>query len=88
MWTPGEIRQTLGEELGERFCRRYGVTEEGNFEGKNILNRIHVRETPGDPEDGSGAEDELAEARARLLALRRERVHPKMTRSSPAGMRS
>jgi uncharacterized protein len=38
LWTSREIRSILGNEEAELFCRCYGVTQEGNFEGKNILN--------------------------------------------------
>jgi uncharacterized protein YyaL (SSP411 family) len=37
VWTPAEIRQLLGAEDAALFCRYYDVTEEGNFEEKNIL---------------------------------------------------
>jgi uncharacterized protein YyaL (SSP411 family) len=36
VWTPDEIRAVLGDEA-EPFMAAYGVTEDGNFEGKNIL---------------------------------------------------
>ncbi len=75
VWTPGEIKRILGEALGARFCRRYDVTEGGNFEGKNILNRIRdVHE--GVFAQEAGADEELEEARARLFAARERRVHP------------
>ena len=35
-----EVLDVLGEERGEEFCRFYGITREGNFEGKNIPNRL------------------------------------------------
>ncbi len=38
--TPGEILALLGEEEGRRFNARFGITEKGNFEGKNIPNRL------------------------------------------------
>ena len=34
VWTPEEIEAVLGRELGGEFCRLYGATPEGNFEGK------------------------------------------------------
>ncbi len=37
LWTPGEIRALLGETAGATACALFGVTEKGNFEGKNIL---------------------------------------------------
>src|SRR6185503_11617708 len=40
VWTPAEIETVLGRELGGEFCRIYGVTPEGNFEGKNVLHRF------------------------------------------------
>lgn len=37
-----EIGRVLGNRKDqEKFCRRYGITKEGNFEGSNILNLIH-----------------------------------------------
>ncbi|WAA08608.1 thioredoxin domain-containing protein [Fervidibacillus albus] len=40
VWTKQEIVEILGQELGEQFCQMYGISEQGNFEGKNIPNRI------------------------------------------------
>ena len=37
LWTPGEIRALLGGTAGTMACALFGVTEGGNFEGKNIL---------------------------------------------------
>jgi uncharacterized protein YyaL (SSP411 family) len=39
-FTPDEIESVLGKTDGEYFCRRFSVTKQGNFEGKNILNLI------------------------------------------------
>jgi uncharacterized protein len=64
VWTPAEIREALGPELGERAIAHFGVTEAGNFEGANVL----VRAT-ADPEG-------LAEIKAGLLAARERRVRP------------
>jgi len=38
VWTPEEICQVLGEDLGREFGRAFDVTAGGNFEGHNILN--------------------------------------------------
>jgi len=70
VWEKGEIQRLLGEEAGD-FCFAYGVTRRGNWEGKNILNRLHesgLRE----PEE----EKKLAELRRILFQAREERVRP------------
>ncbi len=36
-WTPEEISAVLSPEDAQLFCRYYGVTKEGNFEGRNVL---------------------------------------------------
>jgi len=78
VWTWQEAMDALGPELGRAFCLVYGLTPEGNWEGKNVL---HLA-TPL-PEaarqlgsDGATLEALLAQARQRLLALRRQRVPP------------
>ncbi len=38
LWTQGEIETLLGREDARLFCAYYGVSPEGNFEGRNILN--------------------------------------------------
>jgi uncharacterized protein YyaL (SSP411 family) len=40
VFTTEEILQMLGDTDGERFCEWFGITKKGNFEGKNIPNRI------------------------------------------------
>ncbi len=65
LWTAEEIRSLLGDDA-EAFMKAYGVTEGGNFEGKNILTF-------------SGTfEDHLALASDRriLFDARDRRVHP------------
>jgi uncharacterized protein YyaL (SSP411 family) len=66
VWEEGEVRDLLGPDA-DRFIAYYGVTREGNFEGRNIL---WVKE----PDEG--AWELLAGARARLYAAREERRHP------------
>ena len=39
-FTPDEVIRVLGREDGAEFCRQYDITQKGNFEGKNIPNRI------------------------------------------------
>ena len=39
-FTPDEVLAVLGERDGARFDAQYDITSEGNFEGKNIPNRL------------------------------------------------
>jgi uncharacterized protein YyaL (SSP411 family) len=66
VWSKAEIDAELGPDA-ELFERVYGVTEEGNWEGHNILSRVAW--------DESSAE-RLAVARARLLDRRNARPQP------------
>ena len=78
VWTPAEIAAELGAEKAKAFDEYFGVTVEGNFEEKNILN------VPEDPsrvaETLAMAENDLAlliqRARKRLYQVRERRVHP------------
>jgi len=65
VWTPDEIQAVLGSDADE-FMAAYGVTQHGNFEGKNILEFI------GD----IGQRPALAEARRKLFEAREKRAHP------------
>jgi uncharacterized protein YyaL (SSP411 family) len=72
VWTPEEIEAVLGRELGREFCRLYGVTPEGNFEGKNVLNRLDAGLSAG----GRETEESFKAARLKLLAARDMRARP------------
>jgi uncharacterized protein YyaL (SSP411 family) len=72
LWTPDEIEAVLGRDLGGEFCRIYGVTSEGNFEGANVLHRLGSGQRAGEETD----ESVLKAARLKLLAARDERVRP------------
>jgi len=66
VFEPGEIRTVLGEEMGERFCRHFGITQAGNFEGKSLPNLLSAR-----------GEDPDAEALLpRVLEYRGRRIPP------------
>jgi len=39
LWTPSQLRSELGEELAPLIARFFDVSDEGNFEGRNILHR-------------------------------------------------
>lgn len=68
LWTDREIIQALGEKKGKAINGYFGVTSEGNFEGRNILHIVGnaLPELAG----------EVAEARSRLLKQREQRVRP------------
>jgi uncharacterized protein YyaL (SSP411 family) len=79
LWKKNEIESIIGDQtVSDIFCERFGVTQGGNFEGKNILNvRISItnlaknyNETP----------EKIAEilnyASAKLFSVRENRVKP------------
>jgi len=74
VWEQAEIKTVLGTELGDLFGRVYGVTSEGNFEGKSILNRLASVNLQ--PEELQEVERVLAPARRQLLEVRERRVKP------------
>ena len=67
VWTPDEIREVLGAGA-DPVIAHYGVTEAGNFEGRNVLR------LPGGA--GGGTPDGLEHARQALYESRAERVWP------------
>jgi uncharacterized protein YyaL (SSP411 family) len=70
VWGKNEVIELLGPDAGEFFSRHYDVTDEGNFEGHNILNRLDAPETS--EEDAK----RLAQLREILLSAREGRVRP------------
>jgi uncharacterized protein len=78
VWTPDEINRLLGEADGEIFCRMYDVTEQGNFEEKNILHPILTIEQASKFFRKQRAEIEalVASAKEKLLAAREKRIKP------------
>ena len=70
VWSKNEIIELIGPEAGEFFARHYDVTDEGNFEGHNILNRL--KNVPRSEAD----EARLASLRTILLDARAGRVRP------------
>ncbi len=70
VWSEAEIVDALGPENAALFVQHYDVSEEGNFEGQNILNRLNV--LPRSKED----EAKLAMLRHQLFMLREKRVRP------------
>ena len=67
VFTEGELRDLLGPEDAEAFCGWYGVTETGNFAGKNILNLIGREQVQREPV-------RIRPLRERVYAYRLERT--------------
>jgi uncharacterized protein len=68
VWTPAQLRDALGEDADEAAAW-WDVTDSGNFEGRNILNRIRARGELLRP-------PHIESARQRLFTTREERVRP------------
>ena len=67
VWTPEELRAALDDErLYEVAVAHWGITPEGNFEGRSILVRAGSDDDP----------PELPEIKRRLMAARDQRVRP------------
>jgi uncharacterized protein YyaL (SSP411 family) len=71
VWSAGEIAETLDADNAGLFGEIYDVTPPGNWEGHNILNRLHALELGDD-----ATEAKLAAIRQRLLARRDRRIRP------------
>ena len=77
LWTKAEIQQVLAEEA-DLFCKFYNVSEEGNFEGKNILHitlsieEFAIREGL----DLCMFSDQLEKQKIELLKVRKQRCRP------------
>jgi uncharacterized protein YyaL (SSP411 family) len=78
VWTPDEIRSLLGEKDGGIACRLFGVTQQGNFEGANILYLpLDIVTFAG--QEGISPEElaaRLPEWRRKLMEARDGRVRP------------
>ena len=78
VWTPTELREVLGDDDAGVAQTVWGVSERGNFEGKNILHVTRTMEGAAEtlgisPDEAQAA---LARARERLYAARAQRVWP------------
>ncbi|GIL15168.1 MAG: thioredoxin domain-containing protein [Chloroflexota bacterium] len=93
VWTPDEIRSVLGgSALGllivsktrndsndaQLFMDAYGVTANGNFEGKNILHRVRDNDVLAAMRklDEAEVERKLNDARQKLFNARERRIKP------------
>jgi uncharacterized protein YyaL (SSP411 family) len=66
VWTPDEIKNALAPEEADAAILYWGVSEAGNFEGKNILNVA----------EGTDAPEGIEEIKNKLLAEREKRIRP------------
>jgi uncharacterized protein len=67
-WTPDEVREVLGPDADAALAW-WGITDDGNFEGRSIPNRLHAR--------GEWARPPAIEAlRERLFDAREDRPFP------------
>ena len=79
LWKKNEIESVIDDEnVTNIFCEHYGVTQGGNFEGKNILNvRVQIitlaKKYNKTPEQIAQI---LRDASVKLFAAREERVKP------------
>ena len=78
LWTLREVERIVGPDLAPIAERYFDITEEGNFEQRNILHRTIE---PADAARMFGKTEEeiesaIATIRAKLLAARNQRVHP------------
>ena len=81
VWRPEQIREILGKDAADVFCRFYGVTEKGNFEGKTSALFIQKPPRVFAEEEGIGEEellDILQRARAKLFDAREQRIKPSL----------
>lgn len=64
VWSMEEVCQVLGEERGRKFCAYYGITKQGNFEGKSIPHLLN----------GNPISEEFAQEREALYRHRASRM--------------
>ncbi len=77
-WTKDEIINILGKEDGRIICQYFGVTQAGNFEGRNVLHlpfnhKQHIQSSQLSNEINL---DKIKKAKAKLLAHRLKRPLP------------
>src|SRR5947207_3402010 len=78
IWSRKEVIEALGNEDGELFCDYFDVTDEGNFEGSNILN---ITSSPEDVAHRRGVSIDrltvvIETGRRRLFEIRELRIKP------------
>lgn len=74
VWSKEEVDSALGSDLSEFFCELYDISEEGNWEGKNILHLSSPLKNHN--------EDSLALCKRKLLVERKKRPYPHLDRKT------
>jgi uncharacterized protein YyaL (SSP411 family) len=77
-WTPAEIEEVLGPHPARHVCTYYGVTQGGNFEGRNVL---HVPREPENVAELLGVSRE--ELRATIDSARTALYRARLDRPPP-----
>jgi uncharacterized protein YyaL (SSP411 family) len=68
VWSPEELTEVLGPSLGAEAAEWYGVSAQGNFEGRTVLHRARRGEL--------ARPQTIEAARSKLLATRKGRARP------------
>ncbi|MCP4681175.1 MAG: thioredoxin domain-containing protein [Desulfobacterales bacterium] len=79
LWTPNEINEILGKDVGGLVCRFYNITETGNFEEEASI--AHMTVSPEAFASKMGIDlvkfkSTIGEARTKLFQIRKKRIHP------------
>lgn len=77
-WTFDEVLDILGDENGMLFCDFYGISPDGNFEGRNVLHtELSLEEFAENLNMDPGTLEKQFAAQRKILWQQREaRVHP------------
>ena len=72
VFTPGELVQVLGKEDAALFCRWYGITQRGNFEGRSIPNLLGQAALDQEPQEIKRLRERVCQFRLGRTALHRD----------------
>lgn len=72
LFTKKEILDVLGKTDGEIYCKWYGITENGNFEGKNIPNLLDNPDYEMISKQAEEMNEKLADYRKNRMKLHRD----------------
>lgn len=77
-WTLDEVQKILGKQESSLFCEYYGISSEGNFEGRNVLHtRMRINEFASHYQlDPHQLSSEFVKQKHILWKAREKRTHP------------